>query len=427
MKKLILLAILLAAPHTGFGIAFKSYTPCLQNNQSLTACVFAPIAIAPGDVWIFNVWNSVGNPGSISDTCNLPWAKPGTGATGTWVVLSTITGTGTGGTCTVTFTRTGNSNFVASITDYSNVGSLGPYQLNGAVTGSCVGTRTLSSAGNYLATFPIFSAGSGNGFVQGAVVGNLRGATTGTTYTVATVDAVATAAGQSVTTSYAYTNNATPPCYSGSIELVVPASASRYAARSDGFKTVLLSTATSATYLLPATLLASNFCSYVMPTGPTNYTYTISAQTGTQLNNQTANMIVPPWQMVRVCEDASGNYWANPPFVAGAGIYILPSPTGITISTSPLGRAASAPPVAKGLVRLGGVAVAAGRCSAPIERRAAEVRSSDVVDHSNPNWNSAYLEPWAFAEDGEVNFEVCNSGPRAIIPRPAMVTWYVRR
>lgn len=418
MKKLILLAIVLIAPRA-FAITFKSYTPCVQNNTSLTSCVFPPISVAVNDALIFNVWNSSGNPGSLTDSCNLPWSKSNPGGTGTWIVLSTIAGS-----CTLTYTRTGNSNFTMSVTQYANVGSLGPYKSNGTATGNCTATRTLSAAGNFLASFPVFS--QAQGFVQGTVVGNLHGPSIGTIYGVATTDIAATSANQSVTTSFAFTTTNTPVCYSASIELVAQTSTQHYAARSDSSKTVLL-TGANDTYLLPATLLAANFCSWVMPTGPTSSTYVISAQTGTQLNAQTANMTLPSWQMVRVCEDSSGNYWANPPFIAGTGIFILPSPTGVTISTSPTGRAAPIPTVAKGVVRVGGVAVNGGRCSLPTERRAPEVRSSDVVDHSNPNLNSAYLELHAFAEDGEVNFEVCNSGPRALIPRPSSVAWYVRR
>lgn len=427
MKKLALLIFVLAAPHV-FTITFKSYTPCVLNTAA-TSCVFPPIAVAPNDALFFNVWNSAANPGSLADNCNLPWSKSNPGGTGTWIVLSTITGTGTGGTCTMTYSRTGNSNFVMSITVYANVGSLGPYKPNGTATGNCTATRTLSTAGNFLVSLPVFTV-AGGGFLQGTVVGNLRGLTQGTAnpiYSVATTDVVATAANQSVTTSFAYTSTTTTQCYSASIELVAAASTQHYASRDDSFKTVLLTSITSDTYLLPATLLAANFCSFVMPTGPTSGTYTISAQTGTQLNAQTANMTVPSWQMVRVCEDSSGNYWANPPFIAGTGIFILPSPTGIVISTSATGRANSLPTVAKGVVRMGGVPVRGGGCSSPVERRAPEVRSSDVVDHSNPNLASAYLELWAFAEDGEVNFEVCNSAPRALIPRPMTITWYVRR
>jgi hypothetical protein len=172
--------------------------------------------------------------------------------------------------------------------------------------------------------------------------------------------------------------------------------------------------------------MSQTWCAWVMPTGPSTYNLAVTG-TGATLNNQAADMPLLPWQMSRVCQDSTGDYWADPPLVAGSGITITPSATAVTIST---GTGAGVTKIAGGSTPLSAQTIAAGVCVTPdVTVSAPGVTSTDVVSWSyqspiGGNWVIG-AQVALFSTANTVNIHICSND--GVTLNPITVNWLVVR
>lgn len=210
----------------------------------------------------------------------------------------------------------------------------------------------------------------------------------------------------------------------------------RMALSTDALHNILFASAGSNSYVLPGAALSvkNDWCAWVIPTGSSSNTYDILPQS-TQLNGQSGDIVIPSWQMTRVCQDDTGKYWANPPLVAGNGVTIASTPTRIIISALPAAGGA-VNKIAGGTYSLTNENFAANTCvlrPQPSGISAPGVQATDVViltrQSSASGWGQGRLKIDAIPFAGTFSFEICNADmSNAINPAsPLLLNWLVVR
>jgi hypothetical protein len=240
-------------------------------------------------------------------------------------------------------------------------------------------------------------------------------------------DVVATTANQHVTVDV--TPNVATNYRSATIELT-GSYPNRPAQLTDAMRTVIMNTHHDTNYFLQASPLSPTWCTWFMPIGPAANSYELEPAPTTLINSQSSNMKIPSWQMTRVCQDELGHFWASPPLLAGPGISITGSPTGVTIS-------GGMTYVAGGTTTLPSMAIAANDCvtqfttTTSTSPSAAGVLVSDVVSWSMrpgpATTGYAGIGVRGIAHDNEIEWRTCNSGASAFTPLARDVNWYVLR
>jgi hypothetical protein len=446
MRKLIIAVLLLSANAFG-AVAFKQAQHCDQVTNTALSCT-AAIAVDAGDAVVV-MQNASGNGLSyvISNDCGLTFNIPPGYAqnisNSAWVNIQVaVNAPQTSASCNITLTRGAGSNdnfnqWVAAT--YSGVSSVGGSwnQYGGSITvpGACPVTPITtgvkpSAVGNWLVSAhrsnTIPGTGTAGNFSFAAVSPSvLRTQGRSTAAIMALLDKpVATAGAVTYNTSTLNgTSGVVLACSRGEVELVASTAQVQSARLSDSARTVLLSGSTNQ-YQLPGIMLAPNFCTFVMPTGSAG-NYQIATQGPNTLNGQSNPIPMPIWQMSRVCQDANGAYWANPPLIAGSGISISNTPTAITISTS---STLSAP-----LNREHGTAIiephrlAAGVCSRPIAKVAPRIHPSDVIEVTLRSEPDPFVSVYAFPGVKHVDFEVCNGSAHSVLTHRVTLNWEVAR
>lgn len=363
MMRTICLLLLLAIPSSAAIVAKGSSIGCATPDTTTKGCSASPVAIAAGDTIV-----AVGFKGPqtgvlslMTDSCGHHWesavqASP----VPSLEVFVTLNSPTTNASCTITVTRSDDSNglaaFVAQI--YTGVAS---YEANstGNGTGFNAGPPAFCGSPNVQTTVDDlaigafqFLAATGAGVIFQNYVGTFTSTFRGTvnmtaaqTYHLTLFDRVGTGTSATVQAGVTYTTQPTV-CNRLAITLrAATANAGRTALSTDAMQSVLISSDPARNYLLPANALSprSDWCTWVMPTGPVSNSYSIAPQS-IELNGQTGDMVVPGWQMTRVCQDGTRNYWANPPFKPGTNVTFNATPTGITINATGGGGLGNIPP-----------------------------------------------------------------------------------
>jgi hypothetical protein len=195
-------------------------------------------------------------------------------------------------------------------------------------------------------------------------------------------------------------------------------------------QTILMNAPHNMNYELPASGLSPTWCTWFMPVGPDTNVYRLEP-TSSQVNAQSNPMTIPSWQMTRICQDASGNFWASPPLLAGAGIRIAPAATGVTLSTS-------VRYIAGGTTTIPGtVSVGANDCTTlytsttSTTPAATGVQSTDVVSYglrastTSSGWANVTFR--GIPASDQIAWNACNTSSSAYTPTQRDVNWYVLR
>lgn len=359
--------------------------------------------------------------------CAVNWPTPqkviSAGVVALWIVdHATTAQTG----CSIAVTGTQGASAL-SIQTYANVLSIGtPISIGSPITGA----TTMST------TSTLTAAGPGN-FIVGFFATTLAGASPLTpigTTTIrrsqgsgsvgAIVDNTASSAGQPLVASV--TPNASTSYLRFSVELT-PAATNQRAQLADQMQSILMNAPRNMNYELPSSGLSSTWCTWFMPIR-TGYTYDLEPLS-TQVNGQANPVHIPAWQMTRICQDANGHFWASPPLLAGAGISITPSATGLTISSS--GAPGGMQYIAGGVAHIPGtVSVGAGACTTLLNTTNAAVLMSDVVSWSLENyvgtgWAGTQFRAIPLA--GSIGWNGCNTTTSSVTPPARDVNWYIAR
>lgn len=428
---------------TGSSIQPKNNAYCNQTVANSTSCAGpVPMPVDVGDALVLFA-NTPATPTgtwSVTDTCSQAWV-PGNTASATsyirwWYVLNAHPGS-----CTITVhyaegATTSEPQFSWVAQSYAGVGSIGLNKSDTVLsTTNCSGFLEVTHPGNYIV------GGFGRGGVSSVLFtptsGVLRSISSATGF-IALLDHTALTIGN-LSMGVSWTGNTTR-CSFVITELIAAAStANRSAVVSDAMQSILLANAASASYLLPSTMLTDaivqpgKFCTWVMPTGASTNTYSLAPQS-TNLNGQTHDINVPSWQMTRLCQDATGNWWADPPLLAGSGVTISPSATGVTISAiPPAGGAVNK--IAGNTYTLANENFAANTCvlRPTTGITAPGVQATDVViitrQSSASGWGQGRLKIDAIPFSGSISIEICNSDQtNAINPAsPLLLNWLVVR
>lgn len=315
---------------------------------------------------------------------------------------------------------------------YSGVGTVGTPQINNtASSGSTMSSPTMTAT--HVGSFIVGMLFNITGNVQpitpaaGSTMRRNSGGNAGESASTWIGDAIATSIGQQITVGAVANVSAT--YRSAAVELV-PTPTNREAKTSDVMHTVLMNTPRNMDYELPANGLSPTWCTWFMPIG--SHVYALEPQTPRQLNSQSNEMHIPSWQMTRICQDESGNYWASPPLLAGSGISITPAATGLTIS-------ATGTPGSSGMTYIGGgvatipgtVALQPDTCATLHTTNVTGLVDTDVVSFSLQNaattWNHGKTFFHAISNNGQIAWRGCNTATTAYTPSQRNVNWYVLR
>lgn len=429
MKRfIVILAFALFAPAFAHGaIAFKRQVSCVPNPTFALTCTGPNLVVDAGDTIVVGIYVAIGGlQYHVPGGCGYTWQQippiPNTGVD-LWAAVNVPTANPT---CQITIDRTtagGDTRFKWIAVTYSGVNGVAQQLRITSPSGTlCSASITISQSDNYVLGF--FTVNTGPGTTT-PVPGSTQRAVT-SPVGVWAIDNTSPTAGTQLTVGIQPVNNVY--CYGGLLELTQPGATGKTAEIKDQMQDVLLTSATNANYRLPGAVLSPTWCTWVMPTGSLSATYNLVPQSGAELNGQTANMQIPPWQMSRLCEDENAHYWASPPLRAGANVTITPSSTAITISATGVGGGGT---IATGTVQLGGTSVNAGSCEPVATVAAAGVLTSDVVSWSHVaqpggNWET-YMKIAAWPTVNNVNFIACNISTGALTPSNVILNWRVAR
>jgi hypothetical protein len=326
MKKLLLLFALFCAVDAHAVIAFRSASSCAAlAGQTPTVCQgTSSMSLVAGDTLVVFITNPNAKNAtsmSVAAGCTLNFlAWPNTDLN-IWTANITTTAT-----CTLTaHTTTADSRLAFLALDYSGVTGIGKILTGLAgLTGTLNGTAQLSittqDPNNFVLGVlsvnngtTVVTAGPGTQPTGGRVTGNITQINVSQN-TAATATAVSVGFTWPAGTGYITMN---------AIELRSAGSAvnQRVALFTDRMQTIVLE---DFDYLLPTTKLDptnNQWCVWPM-NGAVPDVHVVS-QPPSQLNGQTGfEITLTQWEMIRLCQDANGNYWANlPSAVTGASFH----------------------------------------------------------------------------------------------------------
>lgn len=309
---------------------------CLVPTGTMS-CTSGQLTVNAGDAIVVFIYEPAAQGGiSLTDSCSQPWIA----RRNTTLNIYTVIGA-TAGTCTITARHGGSTDdrFSFLAKTYSGITSIGQVQKGTGAnqTAAFSSTVTLSTQ-DASANYVVGAIGVNNPVTLSVTTGTLQDQIAGPLSAMVIADTTNSA--QNTPVSITFASSGAGYYLNDVLELRTGAATGRLAVLDDQTHNVLLTSTANANYTLPNFLLSPNWCTWVMPTGGSTYTYQLVAQSPSTLNGQSASMTIPYYQMTRVCQDSNSNYWVSPPIVPGTGVYVLPSATGIKISTSPTGLAA---------------------------------------------------------------------------------------
>lgn len=430
MRRLLwLLLPLLFSTSASAVITAKGSASCSGSFSANQICSTSAISVAPGDIIL--AVNSTGQTTpDVTNTCGFPYSiaiQSNTTAT-RWVTIRYAIATSA---CSLVHQVTYNASFSAHtiVQVYGGVSGIGATATQ-ATTGGTVANCSVSLGQSV--------AHTGN-WVVGVFdwVGDQRATISGYREIIGVTSrgtlALADMQGVVGTTAVVQLTSQQGACNRAAVELVAGNSSVRPAIVEDQMQSILLASNGDKQYELPSAMLSPTWCTWMMPVGANAHTYEVTVQQGRDLNGQTNPIHVPSWQMTRICEDNSGNYWASPPLIAGSGITITPSATGTTIST---GTGSAVTKIAGSTYTLpSGTAFPANSCTAVPSSggvSAPGVVSTDVIlltrQSTASGWGNGSLIISAIPFSGTFNFEVCNNSANTITPGSALpMNWLVLR
>lgn len=341
--KYVILLFVLALPAAAVITPSGSPVSCVAPSNSANSCPApGPLTLAQGDAIVLIVHTANATPAyTVTQTgCTLTWQpQPFANNIQFFTALNVAAGS-----CTITVSRpvgTNDAYFAWMAQVYSGVNSLGAFVPGTTGNGSLVTSPpcqlqiTTQDPGNFVIGAGSWNQGSNLSLNVTVASGTSRYAQqwAGSTFRVA--DNTSPSIGN-VNVSFNWTI-ASGIAYCGMNALELRAASTitggRLARMSDQQQTVLLQGSGIVNYTLPNTIMSPTWCAYLMP-APVGSpgTYQLQVQSPSQLNGQSNAIALQPWQMSRVCEDESSNYWASPPLIAGSGISIAGSSEHVTIS-----------------------------------------------------------------------------------------------